>query len=289
MTAEVNHEDLSDDVARSIGLTTDDLFNLIVRDTSPGGVTESFRNVTLKGDSTRQVGTYVGANSSLVKVVEVPESLSGATVQDEFSTGLAELRTTLDEKKDALYALPSTATDDERKTAVDAVKAAQAAIDTAVLEQRDSVSDGEVLHRESFTKDRVNKTGLYALEQADLFNLLSSRPTAAIRTSMRRCLRTPPSTARSAGRCCWWTRPAAGPTRSRPQGLSNDNPSVPAAGTRRCSSRGCARPIRCTTESGRELRAVRRGRRRVRADRHGARRLEGARRPRRRRWSACPG
>ena len=57
---------VSEEVARSLGLTRDDLFNLKVRDDSPGGASEEFFNLTVK-ESIRRADRVLEADSRLVR------------------------------------------------------------------------------------------------------------------------------------------------------------------------------------------------------------------------------
>jgi phage tail sheath protein FI len=56
----------SADVAERMGLDAADLFNLTVKDNSPGGATEQFRNLTVK-DSPRRIDRVLRAESKLVR------------------------------------------------------------------------------------------------------------------------------------------------------------------------------------------------------------------------------
>src|SRR5262249_7423073 len=70
VSVDVDH--LSADVAALMGVTTADLFNLTVRDLSPGGKTERHVNVTVK-DSPRRVDKVLMASSDLLRYDGVPD------------------------------------------------------------------------------------------------------------------------------------------------------------------------------------------------------------------------
>src|SRR6266699_2812305 len=184
------------EVADDMGLKTTDLFNLFVRDTSPGGLTEQFRNLSLidspKGAS-RRIDTILKAQSKLMRwggggspVATDIQSLNTARQQslstngrimDDVSTAeLAALLTTKTltkqlrddkstKKADAVIQVDLKALEDAQKPVIDAKKKMQA-------------SNGSPIHLLNFIQpgNDVNKLGLYALEQVDLFNLLCIPP-----------------------------------------------------------------------------------------------------------------
>ena len=134
--------DVSESVATDFSLTKSDLFNLTVRDTKTG-VTEQFRNLTVK-DSPRRVDKVLKNESSLVR----------ATATLTTSTPTAHTNPA---------AGKSIFEDDNASTKVPDDKKA---------------TDGLALTKDSFTGDGKEgaKKGLFALEQADLFNLLCIPP-----------------------------------------------------------------------------------------------------------------
>jgi len=164
---------VSGDVATSMGLTKDDLFNLTVRDAGPSGVTERYLNVSYK-NSPRRVDKVLEAESKLVR-------WDTSALDLDPQTGLPAISATSDavtlaEKAlaDAKKAVPPDPT---------AIATAQANLDAAQQAMDDAVSDGLPLTKaDDFTPDQAeaNKKGLYALEQlfaADsLFNILSIPP-----------------------------------------------------------------------------------------------------------------
>jgi hypothetical protein len=141
LRARVDH-DVSAAVATSFGLTQADLFNLYVRDMATG-VTESFRNVTVK-DSPRRLDKVLTNESTLVAetgaLTSVPTAngnpAAGKTVWDDNTA--------------------STGSDNKGS-------------DGALLVEGDIASDAL----------QTNKQGLYALLNTDLFNILAIPPYTA--------------------------------------------------------------------------------------------------------------
>ncbi|MEQ1903088.1 MAG: phage tail sheath C-terminal domain-containing protein [Pirellulaceae bacterium] len=134
--------DVAESVATSFGLAKSDLFNLSVRDTKTG-ITEVFRNLTVK-DSPRRVDKVLENESRLLRATpSLPTSTpqahgDPAPGKDIFDDDTAS----------------SKVPDDKKAT------------------------DGSALTINSFTGPGTEaaKQGLYALEQADLFNLLCIPP-----------------------------------------------------------------------------------------------------------------
>jgi phage tail sheath protein FI len=155
---------VSKDVAESMGLTQDKLFNLTVRDASPGGQVEQFRNLTLE-DSVRRIDKVLKAESKLVLwdgETWPPDPLP-TIAEDEDAVTKAEKK--LAAAKRAVPQVPEDITAAENE-----LKAAKAALKT---------SDGlSLTQQDDFTPEGAEgtKTGLYALEKADLFNLLCIPP-----------------------------------------------------------------------------------------------------------------
>ncbi|HEX9776236.1 MAG TPA: phage tail sheath subtilisin-like domain-containing protein [Actinomycetota bacterium] len=133
--------DVSEDVATSWGLAKADLFNLSVRDTETGA-TEVHRNVTMK-ESPRQVDRVTANESKLIRA-DLPATMPTAH-----------------------GALPTPTTD---PWSSDALSAGVAAADKG--------GDGQLLNDDSFIDpaNEAKKQGLYALENADLFNILCIPP-----------------------------------------------------------------------------------------------------------------
>lgn len=155
LRAETDTE-VSEEVANNLGLTKGDLFNLTIRDASPGGQTEKYLNLSFK-ESLRRVDKVLEAESKLVRWKgEYPEETPPAPKAEKDAVTVAEKA--LQDKKESN---PDADTSAE-EAAVAAAKAALAA------------SDGARLNINDFTGDSTK--GLYALEQVDLFNLLCLPP-----------------------------------------------------------------------------------------------------------------
>ena len=169
---------LSSEVASAMGVATTDLFNLTVRDTSPGGLTERYANLTVV-ESARRVDRVLAAQSSLVKWHDsfptTPPTV--ADVGDPVSIaekGVADAKTAL-----ALAQVSGVAATITLAKA--ALTAAQTAADGAKKTVLDALSDGGNLKATDFlpAQGETDKHGLYALDQADLFNLLCIPPYAS--------------------------------------------------------------------------------------------------------------
>ncbi|MDP9119978.1 MAG: phage tail sheath subtilisin-like domain-containing protein [Acidobacteriota bacterium] len=134
---------VSEDVANALGLAKARLFNLTVRDTRTGD-TEQFLNVSID-KSARQVKDVVGAGSRLVQVKGDPNTLPTAHGDP-----------------------PACKTVWEDDTASSKVADAKKA------------SNGMALDEAAFIggTNAADKLGLYALEKADLFNILCIPPFA---------------------------------------------------------------------------------------------------------------
>jgi phage tail sheath protein FI len=165
---------VSDDVAASMGLTKADLFNLTVKDVSPSGRIEQFRNLSLK-ESPRRIDRVLVAESHLVRWRGTfpPSSLPAVSAADDDVT-LKEKD--LADKNKALAAARKGSDEDAKRAADAAVKAAQ----TALNEALDALlaSDGGLLTEADFTgQGKADaKEGLYALKLVDLFNILCIPP-----------------------------------------------------------------------------------------------------------------
>nr|MDO8133985.1 hypothetical protein [Candidatus Njordarchaeum guaymaensis] len=135
--------DVSEDLAKSYGLNKTDLFNLTLRDTKID-VTEQFRNVTVM-ESPRRVNRTLESESQLMRVDSLPDPLVPP------SPHLAPAA-----DKDVW----------EDDNASSKVKDADQALDGKALDDTDFTGMGK----------EAAKQGLYALEKADLFNLLCIPP-----------------------------------------------------------------------------------------------------------------
>ncbi len=157
--------DASQDVAISMGLVKADLFNLTVQDAAPSGFVERYLNVSFK-DSPRRIDRVLEAESRLVRWDGAwpPNPLPVPAAADDAVT-VAEKQLAA-----ALKAVPQVPAD---------IAAAQAAVAAAKQARVDAVSDGGLLTKvDDFTpaNAEADKKGLFALEQADLFNLLCLPP-----------------------------------------------------------------------------------------------------------------
>lgn len=173
LRAAVDVDNLSADVAAAMGVAKADLFNLTIRDTGTGA-TETYLNLTLK-DSPRRIDKVLAANSALVAFDGVPNA-AGTIAAGSDALSIKE-KDYADKKKalvDKQNADPSADVTAEKA----AVTAAKTALDTALTAASAAVSDGLALAVPDFlpANGQTNKQGLYALEQADLFNILCIPP-----------------------------------------------------------------------------------------------------------------
>ncbi len=138
LRARVDH-DVSADVATSFGLGSSDLFNLFVRDMATG-VTETFRNVTVK-DSPRRVDKVLTNESTLV------DATGGLTSVPTANGAPAAGKTVWEDN-------------------------------TASTGSDNNGSDGALLAESDIASDALQtaKQGLYALLNTDLFNILCLPP-----------------------------------------------------------------------------------------------------------------
>lgn len=137
----VDH-DVSEDKAQDFGLTKTDLFNLTIRDVQTG-VTERFRNLSIV-DSPRRADQLLENESRLVRVLSpLPSAIPSPHANPAEGKDIFE--------------------DDNASTKVaDDGKA----VDSAWLTEANFTGPGK----------EAEKKGLFALEQADLFNLLCIPP-----------------------------------------------------------------------------------------------------------------
>jgi uncharacterized protein len=180
LRASVDMNNISADVASSMGLTKADLFNLTVQDANPGGTTERFLNLSVK-DGPRRVDKVLEAESRLVRWKgalnpSTPPAISaGDDVVTKAGKDLAAAQKTLTDK---LNADPSADVTAEKQ----AVENAKKTLDEKIQEMLKAGSDGVPLNITDFLPNNgeLDKKGLYALEQlfakAGLFNLLCIPP-----------------------------------------------------------------------------------------------------------------
>lgn len=195
--------DVSESVAASMGLTKDALFNLTVRDTSPGGRTEQFRNLTVE-DNVRRVDKVLAAESRLVvwcgnwptikpdmvklKAVRTAEGalrtaekvLATAPGDATKKQAVPDARTTLEsaagDLDDAVGKAEKALAAKKKATPQADVSTEETALTTARVAVK--TSDGGALTEDDFigASKEGAKQGLYALEKADLFNILCLPP-----------------------------------------------------------------------------------------------------------------
>jgi len=132
-------------VAKQLGVEPDHLFNLAIHDKGTGA-TENFPNVTL-ADSPRQVAAVLENGSDLVRVTAMPDP----------------------PKTPAAHPAPATAGKEWQEAK------AYSAVSKKATDGRDldQVADKE---EAPLPGDEGAKTGLYALEHADIFNILVIPP-----------------------------------------------------------------------------------------------------------------
>jgi phage tail sheath protein FI len=152
---------ISKDVAVSMGLTEDKLFNLTIRDASPGGIVEVFRNLTLE-DKPRRVDKVLKEESELLRWDD-SAPIDPATNVTEADDPVTKAENALIDAKRVFP--PKQADIDKAVAAIEAAKKAG------------KLSDGSALETADFIDNKFDsKQGLYALRKADLFNLLCIPP-----------------------------------------------------------------------------------------------------------------
>jgi phage tail sheath protein FI len=167
----------------------DDLFNLTVTDTSPGGATETIQNLAVRKDAVRRIDLVLEDDSSLVRwngAWPDPGPTGIADAKDDAATkeeAVAAAEKTFQEKKNAWVAKKNAPTPVEAE-----VNAAKTEMDTAATklkEAQDAVAKAETdrkaadstpLDQAAYEGDPDGKTGMQALVKADLFNLLCIPP-----------------------------------------------------------------------------------------------------------------
>jgi hypothetical protein len=175
LRASVDVDGITDDVAQRFGVAKADLFNLTVRDASPGGTIERFQNVTFT-DNARRIDKVLEAESRLVKWregVAIPAGPPGPAA-DPVTAAESAVAAAKKAVNDKLVADPTADVTAEKA----AVAAAETSVATEMKTRADAVSDGIDLALGDFLppNGETEKKGLFALEQADLFNLLCLPP-----------------------------------------------------------------------------------------------------------------
>jgi phage tail sheath protein FI len=185
----------SEEVRTQLGLAADDaLFNLTIR---YGGTTERFLNITVT-DNARRVDRVLAAESNLVAWASTTEpnatnqklpllakartaalALAAARavkppVQANIDTAAADLAKALAPLND-----PATLAEAELAAEIkggDLAKIAAARAKVKAAEDAMKGDEGKALDDAAYIGKQVDKTGLYALDSADLFNLLCIPP-----------------------------------------------------------------------------------------------------------------
>lgn len=149
LRARVDYDDLDKIGERYAPLTSTDLFKLTVRDMKTGA-TERFLNLTVK-DHARRADRLLKAQSNLVTVETLPTQVPTKTDKSDLTDA---------ENKNAPFSKEDIELGDRsRSVAVTAI-----------------AFDSQLLDTPDYEGDEDNKTGIYALEKADLFNLMCIPP-----------------------------------------------------------------------------------------------------------------
>jgi phage tail sheath protein FI len=197
-----------------LGLTSNDaLFNLTIRH---GNASERFVNLTVT-DNARRIDRVLKAESSLVvwkgawpgTAPALTATAAARTAWDALNTALQanpQVPATIDAARQAYETakldLDDPATKAEKKLAKalaanpqvpNDISTAQGELNAAVSAMKGS--NGQPLDQAAYEGSKVNKTGLYALDKADLFNLLcippdtreGDTPPAVYQTAMAYC------------------------------------------------------------------------------------------------------
>jgi phage tail sheath protein FI len=179
--------------ATQLGVSADKIFSITVKDTSPGGATETFSDVTLV-ESSRRLDRVLADSSALVRWQDGQAIPGGLTSPLASGTAkgdpISELEQTLDKNvkdwrtaaQQLAKAVADGATGAALKTAQDAAKAAadardagRKALQKAMNDAAGGISDGP-LALSDYQPPTQPKSGLMALENVDLFNLLCLPP-----------------------------------------------------------------------------------------------------------------
>lgn len=188
--------EVPDEVRTRVGVAAGDaLFNLTVRDSSPGGATEQFRNLTVV-DSSRRVDRVLEAESNLVRwdgaYPAPPPALTkvldaGSKWKDLLAALKTGDKTKIDPARTA-YEATKKDLDDAATTAEKALAAALAApipVPADITKAQTDLDNAEKATKAGKSEDllpadivgkRSEKSGMFALEKADLFNLLLIPP-----------------------------------------------------------------------------------------------------------------
>jgi uncharacterized protein len=155
-------KDVAADVAAAMGIPAAQMFHLTVRDGSPGGRVEQYRNLTV-ADNPRRVDRVLAAESDLVRWSGAAPGASTAVTAEDDAVTKAE-----QDLQTAKRAVPRNPT--AIQTAEDAVRDAKEA-------QRASPGLG-LTQAADFTppQGEAQKKGIFALDDSDIFNILCIPP-----------------------------------------------------------------------------------------------------------------
>jgi hypothetical protein len=207
---------VSEDVALRMGLMKEDLFNLTIKEAGTGGSTERFLNISVKNCSRRidkvlkeesklmrWSGDWPSQPPALPKIKtahvdakiladsakkladaekadpQVPANVNAA--KTELATAKTALELANKELNDKITQAEQKLAEEKKSVSQTpgAIKIAEDELANAVKELRDNTLDGKDLTKaDDFTPNGAEamKEGLYALEKADLFNLLCIPP-----------------------------------------------------------------------------------------------------------------
>jgi phage tail sheath protein FI len=185
---------VSEEVRTDLGLAaTDPLFNLII---GYGSTTERFLNVSL-ADNARRIDRVLANGSSLARwasstppagTTKMPLLTAAVTADTALRDALAanpQVPATVTAARTALakaiLALGDSASQAEAELAValasgDLTKIATAKANLKTAEDAMKGDDGKALVDATYIGNQANKTGIFALDRADLFNLLCILP-----------------------------------------------------------------------------------------------------------------
>ena len=206
--------EVPDEMRTRLGLSaTDALFNLTIR---LGSNVENFLNLTVT-DNARRIDRVLKAESSLVEwkgawpttalaMANVSGARTALKALNDALNAKPPVQATIDSAKTAYETAKQVLDDDATKAEKDLAKAlaakpqvpatitaAETALQTAEANMKGS--NGGELDQAAYEGSKGNKTGLYALDKADLFNLLCIPPDkrdddtlpAVYQTSMAYC------------------------------------------------------------------------------------------------------
>ena len=160
LRASVN-TDVDAETARQMGLPAAQIFNLTVRDVSPGGRVEQYRNLTV-ADHPRRIDRVLKTESALVRWSGPDPTTSTAVSKgsDEVTKAEEDLAEALKPPRDAAK--------------IDAAKAAV----TAAKDKLRASAGLALTQAANFTppQGEAEKKGIFALEDADIFNILCLPP-----------------------------------------------------------------------------------------------------------------